>query len=260
MHLIDIISHSATMVLAYIFFWYFLALIKKDNGIMDIAWGLGFVMIAGLSLLEFGNIGPRSVLMSTLVALWGIRLGAHIAYRGWGKPEDFRYAAWRKEWGKWVNLRAFFQVFVLQGFLMLVIALPIMIVNRAEAPTDLIWSDFVGAGIFIVGFLFEAVGDYQLLAFKKDPNNKGKVMNRGLWKFTRHPNYFGEALLWWGLFVIAIPAGYWYLALISPVLINFLLIKVSGVPMLEEKYKDRPDYQEYIKRTSSFVPWFPKGG
>ena len=225
---------------------------------MDIAWGLGFTTVAIFTLLQLDSVGPRPILITAITAIWGIRLASHIAYRGWGKPEDFRYAAWRKDWGKWVIPRAFFQVFMLQGFFMLIIAIPIITVNRAEAPTDLIWTDFLGAAIWLFGFLFETIGDYQLLRFKKDPKNKGKVMDKGLWKYTRHPNYFGEAVLWWGIFVVAIPAGYWYLSLLSPLTINFMLVKVSGVPMLERKYKDRPDYREYIRKTSSFIPWFPK--
>jgi steroid 5-alpha reductase family enzyme len=184
-------------------------------------------------------------------------LTLHIFLRNHGKPEDFRYANWRKEWGKHVVIRSFFQVFMLQGFFMFIIALPI-IITKASVPQKLGFIEIAGSIIWLIGFLFEAIGDYQLLKFKKLPENKGKIITTGLWKYTRHPNYFGECVMWWGIFIVSIPSGYFYISVISPLVLTWLLTRVSGVPMLEEKYKGNEEFEQYAKKTNSFVPWFPK--
>jgi steroid 5-alpha reductase family enzyme len=239
-------------------------------------------MLAIMLLPSYGS-NDRQVLITALTLLWGFRLAVFLFFRNYGKPEDFRYAQWRKEWGKWVIPRSFLQVFMLQGFFMLIIALPIILVQNnnfdilaaieTEGGTTIYSAepyaniqsyfglgitDYIGAAIFFIGLFFETVGDQQNYFFKKDPKNKGKVMKYGLWKYTRHPNYFGECLIWCGIALVALPVQYGYLAFISPAIITFLLLKVSGIPMLEKKYDDSPEYQEYKKQTSAFIPWKAK--
>jgi steroid 5-alpha reductase family enzyme len=240
-------------IFAYMVFVFFLALAKKDNSIVDIFWGLGFVIIAGFSLFSNGHLDLHKVLMDLLVIIWGRRLTAHILARNRGRGEDFRYKAWRDTWKHFV-LRSFFQIFMLQGLFMLIIASPVYFVNFAPT-VKFSFTDYLGFAIFVAGFIFEAVGDYQLKLFKKDPANKGKLMTKGLWSITRHPNYFGESLIWWGIafFALDYPTG--WITLISPVLLTLLLRFVSGVPMLEQKYKGRPDWEEYKMKTATFVPF-----
>jgi steroid 5-alpha reductase family enzyme len=201
-----------------------------------------------------------------LTTLWGLRLALHILIRNWGHGEDRRYQAWRAQYGArfwWVSL---FTVFGLQGVLLWAISLVLQVgqlsaipARLSAIPARLVVLDFMGVIIWAVGFIFEAVSDWQLYRFKAVPENKGKVMKKGLWAYTRHPNYFGESLVWWGLFLItlATPGSGW--VVISPLLIGFLLLKVSGVTLLEKTIVDsRPEYAEYIKSTSSFIPWFPR--
>lgn len=221
------------------------------------AWGIGFVVVAFYALVRTGNFNLISLITTLLVTLWGGRLFYHIMKRNLGKPEDFRYANWRKEWGKYVVIRAFFQVYMLQGVFMFTIAFPVVLIHEmTDAALNAI--TLLGIAIWCFGYYFEVVGDAQLAAFKKNPENKGKLMTTGLWAYTRHPNYFGEATMWWGIFVIAISSGVTWLAIISPVVITYLLVFVSGVPMLEKAMVGRPGFDAYSNRTNKFLPWFPK--
>lgn len=255
--MVDYILYSAAAVFVYMTVIFVIALFKKDNSIVDIAWGLGFVLIALLTFFLEKGFTFRHNLVTTLLFIWGMRLAVHIFIRNRGRGEDFRYAQWRKEWGKWFFLRSFFQIFMLQGLLLLIIVYSVMLVNSSkETGTSIL--DLFGLILWLVGFFFEAVGDYQLSRFKKDPGNKGKIMSSGLWKYTRHPNYFGEAAMWWGVFLIALSVRAGWTAVISPLLITFLLLRVSGVTMLEKKYAGNKEFQEYAKRTNAFFPWFPK--
>jgi len=242
--------------------WFGIAHIKKNNGLVDIAWGLGFVIVTLVLLSTFWSESLRQMLITGMIFLWGIRLSGYLLLRNWGKPEDWRYANWRKDWTeKGIYYpRTFFQIFMLQGSIMFLILLPVIRTDAFENvnSNNLIWSDFIAILFFLIGFCFEAIGDYQLYKFKSDPSNKGKLMTAGLWRYTRHPNYFGEALLWWGIFILSIPAGNILLSLISPILITFLLLKVSGVVMLEKKLNLKPDFVEYKRRTNAFLPWFPR--
>lgn len=244
-------------VFIYMVLFFLLSLYLKDGGIVDIGWGLGFVLVTLVTLYVSGSFYPRQLLMTALVALWGVRLAAHIFARSRGRGEDWRYKNWREEWGNSYVVRAFFQIFMLQGFFMLVIAIPIIFVNGFSGDM-LAPLDFVGTVVWGVGFFFEAVGDYQLLKFKKNPENRGRIMKSGLWRYTRHPNYFGEVTLWWGIFLVALSVPGGIFTVISPLVITFLLLRVSGVPMLEAKYADDPDFRQYKKETSAFFPWFPK--
>jgi len=252
-----VLIQSFLLIFAYFSVFFVIALIIKNNSIVDIGWGIGFVFAAWYSLARAGYYTGIGILTSLLVTIWGLRLFYHIVRRNWNKAEDFRYAAWRKEWGKWLVPRAFLQIFMLQAFFMAVIAYPVLSVNVAPKADFTIWV-VVGVLVWIKGFTFEALGDWQLKQFIKNPKNKGKIMKMGLWKFTRHPNYFGEATMWWGIFIIGMGAGTGILGIISPLTITFLLVFVSGIPMLEKKYADNPEFQAYAKKTSKFIPWFPK--
>jgi steroid 5-alpha reductase family enzyme len=255
--MLNLILYSAFAVFLYMTLIFAIAQIKKDNSIVDITWGPGFILVSVLTLLISQKFELRQVLSCALVVIWGTRLAVHIAVRNRGRGEDYRYAKWRKDWGKWFYLRSFFQIFMLQGVILLVVVYPVILINHASGSGIRI-LDIIGALIWLIGFSFEAISDYQLLKFKKHPENKGKIITHGLWKYTRHPNYFGETLIWWGLFVIALSVRNGWSALMSPLLITFMLIRVSGVTMLEKKYAGNKDFEEYARRTSPFIPWFPK--
>jgi steroid 5-alpha reductase family enzyme len=248
---------AALVAFVYVNVIHLLALLKRDNSIMDAAWGPGFVVLAWVTLLRAGALAPRHVLLAALVSVWGLRLCVHILRRGAGRGEDRRYRRWRDTWGRWFYLRSYLQIYLLQGALMLVVATPVLLVN-ARPGGPLGWLDALGVVVWLLGFGFEVVGDQQLLRFRSDPANKGQLMRTGLWRYTRHPNYFGEATLWWGIFLLAlrVPGGYW--ALCSPLVITWLLLCVSGIPMLEAAYRGRPDFEEYRQCTSAFLPWFPR--
>jgi steroid 5-alpha reductase family enzyme len=248
---------SLIVVFFYFTFFFILATLIKNNSIVDIGWGLGFVIVTLYSYIRGDSFEIPSTLVSILITIWGLRLFYHIIKRNWGKPEDFRYAKWRKDWGKLVIPRAFLQVFMLQGILMVGIVFPVLLLNTTPS-NPLNFGSIIGLTIWIVGFIFESVGDYQLKKFKKGGKNKGKVITHGLWRYTRHPNYFGEATMWWGIFLIVVSAGITPITIISPLLITFMLLFVSGVPMLEKKYRDNPDFQAYAKLTSKFFPLPPK--
>lgn len=255
--LLSIIYSGGIAVFVFMTGVFVIALLKKDNSIVDVAWGIGFILVALLTFFLSGGFPWRQIVVTGLVCIWGTRLSFYIYRRNKGRGEDFRYARWRKNWGRLFVLRSYFQIFMLQGILLLIIAFPVMLVNGSEAKAFSLW-DAAGIGLWLTGFFFEALGDYQLSRFKKDPQNKGKLMTQGLWRLTRHPNYFGEATLWWGIFLIALSAENGWTAVISPVFITFLLLRVSGVTMLEKKYAGNRAYEEYARKTSSFFPWFPK--
>ena len=257
-YLWSIFTTNLMAIMAMMFAVWLLSLIKRDASIVDVFWGLGFVVVTWLTFLRADGYLGRKVLITVLTTLWGLRLALYICIRNWGHGEDRRYQAWRSQYGVrfwWVSL---FTVFGLQGMLLWVISLTLQVGQISEMPAKLVMLDLLGMVIWAVGFIFEAVADWQLYRFKAVPENKGKVMKKGLWAYTRHPNYFGEFLVWWGLFIItlATPGSGW--VVISPLLISFLLLKVSGVTLLEKSIVDsRPEYADYIKSTSSFIPWFP---
>ncbi|NIM91588.1 MAG: DUF1295 domain-containing protein [Candidatus Aminicenantes bacterium] len=255
--MINFILNSAIAIFLYMILIFMLALLKKDNSVVDIAWGIGFIMVSLLTFFLHKGFFFRQVLVVVLVMIWGIRLATHIAVRNRGRGEDFRYAQWRKDWGKWFLLRSFFHIFMLQGLLLLIIAYPILLINHSSG-SGITFLDIMGIILWLVGFFFEAAGDYQLLKFKQAEENRGKIMTQGVWQYTRHPNYFGETMIWWGIFCIALPVQNGWTAIISPLLITFLLLRVSGVIMLEKKYAKNKEYEEYARRTNAFIPWFPK--
>jgi steroid 5-alpha reductase family enzyme len=206
-----------------------------------------------------GELNARKILILTLVSIWGIRLVIYLAIRNIGKGEDFRYQEFRRNYGPkrywWFS---FFQTFLLQGVLIMIISLPLLGIHSSATSGDLNVLDYLGILVWIIGFTFETVGDFQLARFKKNIKNKGKVLNKGFWKYTRHPNYFGDSAVWWAYGIFSIAAGsYWQI--IGSIIMTLLIIKISGVSLLEKTLKDtKPQYRDYIQKTNSFFPWFPK--
>ena len=245
------------LLFVYMTSWFLLSLLKKRNDVADVAWGLGFVLLSWTSLYLNHVFSVRSILVCVMVTIWGLRLAWHINRRNKGKMEDYRYLAWRKEWGKWFYLRSYFQVYLLQGFFLFCIVMPVLVLHQQRV-IDVHLLDGIGLLVWIIGFWFESTGDAQLAAFLKDPANKGKLMQSGLWQFTRHPNYFGEATQWWGIWIMAMSAPGGWLGIIGPITITFLLLKVSGVPMLEKKMAENPAFEAYKKRVSVFIPLPPR--
>ena len=248
------------LLVVYFTIFFVIAQILKNNSIVDIGWGLGFVVLSVYSLIYTSitsTLTFTQIIITILVGLWGLRLFTYIGIRNFKKPEDFRYIQMRKKWGqKNVFMKAYFKVFMAQAAFMFIISLPILSAYTTTKNANSIFL-ILGIVVFLIGLIFESVGDYQLRTFVKNINNKGHIMQSGLWKYTRHPNYFGETLIWWGIWIIVLSLPYFYISIISPVLITFLLLFVSGVPLLEKKYKNNPEFQEYAKRTSIFFPLPP---
>ena len=231
----------------------------RDASVADVCWGLGFVLLTCVYCLLSPTLTPRSWLVAVLVTLWGARLSWHIFGRNHGRGEDPRYQAMRASHGQAFWWRSLFTVFWLQGAILWFVALPVLAAIRAAEPAALTAVDGLGILLFSVGFSFEVVGDRQLRRFRSDPANRGRVLDRGLWRYTRHPNYFGDAVLWWGLYVIAAATPHGWLSVPSPALMTFLLMRVSGVTLLEQSLKaSKPGYHAYIARTPAFFPWFPR--
>ncbi|MEG0177079.1 DUF1295 domain-containing protein [Anaerorhabdus sp.] len=246
---------SFIIVVVYFFLFFLVGTSIRNNSIVDMGWGIGFVILnLILYLINQQTIG--SFLFTILLSIWGVRLFIHIFKRNIGKPEDFRYAAWRKEWGKWVVLRAFFQVYLLQAIFMWIVAFPIHTMYPVRQSIN--YLTIIGMIIWLIGFGFETISDKQLSTFVSNPQNKGKIIETGLWRYSRHPNYFGEASLWWGLALISFSLSNNGLSFIGSAFITFSLCFISGVPFLEKRNASKPGYTEYKRKTSVFIPWFVK--
>jgi steroid 5-alpha reductase family enzyme len=247
------------VILAVVTLVWILSVRLRDASIADVFWGLGFVLLAWLYCFLSPALTRRSWLVAVLISLWGVRLSVHIFHRNHGQGEDRRYQAMRASQGPAFWWRSLFTVFWLQGAILWFVGLPLLMAVRATQPAALTPLDLLGVVLFTVGLGFEAVGDYQLARFRADPLNRGKVLDAGLWRYTRHPNYFGDATMWWGMYAIAgsTPGG--WLTILSPSLMTLLLMRVSGVTLLEDGLKAaKPDYHAYIVRTPAFFPWFPR--
>ncbi len=255
----SIFSATGAFVASFMVSVWLVSLWKRDASIVDISWGLGF---AGIALVTFAVAeGPlaRRALVTALAVIWGVRLGGYLLWRALGKAEDFRYQAMRRYWGARFPLISLFTVFGLQGVLMWIVSLPLQVAQRASASADFAWFDAVGIALWLVGMFFESIGDLQLVRFKADPANAGRVMDRGLWRYTRHPNYFGDCLVWWGLFALALSTPGGAYTVVGPIVMTILLRRVSGVALLERSLvKRRPGYAEYVARTRPFVPGPPR--
>ncbi len=245
-------------VFLYMTLVYLLAQVKSDYSVVDIFWGPGFALVGLLSLLLSPELTIRGLIVTILVVIWGFRLGYHVFKRNWGKPEDFRYKEMRENWEGRAYLISYVRIFLLQGLLMLVISYPLILIHFL--PKEGIGLlDYLGILVWLVGFGFEVIGDYQLSDFiKHRKSEEDRIMTEGLWQYTRHPNYFGEALLWWGIYLLTVSIPYGWAGIISPIAIGYLLLFVSGVPPLEKRYEDVEEYQKYAKRTNKFFPWFPR--
>ena len=250
-----LLLNSCLIAVIMVLLW-LVSLPTKNASSVDIFWGIGFVIIAWVTFFAARNLSSRSILISLLTSLWGLRLGGYLAWRNIGKGEDYRYRAMRDKIGANFPLVSLFVVFGLQGLIMWVVSIPIQVAQFGAATLG--WIDAIGVGFWTVGWLFESIGDWQLAHFKAIPDNRGQVMDRGLWRFTRHPNYFGDFMVWWGFYVIAVAAGAWW-TIFSPILMSILLLRVSGVTLLESSLKkNRPGYEDYVARTSVFLPRPPK--
>lgn len=254
-----LVAALAALVILFTFLW-LASLALKNASIVDIWWGLAFIVVAAVYWLVTDGFDARRALITALVAIWGLRLAVYIGARNIGHGEDQRYAKWREENGAAWWWYSYFKVFLLQAIIAWIVSLPLYFAIRASTPAALTVLDYLGLALFVVGFGFEAIGDEQMRRFKAEPANKGQVMNAGLWRYTRHPNYFGEAVLWWGIGLIGAATPNGFIGLIGPAVITFLLLKVSGVTMLEASLKHtKPGYAEYVRRTSAFLPMPPKG-
>jgi len=260
----ETVLYAAIVAFCYFTILYIVAFIIKDNSILDIAWGPSFIVTAWAVLIinlvsdpADAFFGARQYLVAALVTVWGLRLGIRIFRRNKGKGEDPRYVKFREEWGKWFLLRSYFQLFLFQGIILMLNVTPVLLI-MAGVRDNLVWSDYLGLAIWVFGFLFETIGDYQLDTFLKDPANRGTIIDKGLWQYTRHPNYFGEATMWWGIFVIALNQSWGWIGVIGPLVITGMLLFVSGIPMTERMMEKTPGWDEYKRRTSVFIPWFKK--
>lgn len=250
---------AVTIAVAMVTTWLVSVMIKNAS-IVDIVWGLGFVAVSWVLAWRIDGDSGRQMLLAVMVGVWGLRLGGYLAKRNLGHGEDFRYVLMRKRWGAKFPVVSLFTVFVLQGVLMWLVSLPVQF-GSGDATPGVGPLAVIGILVWAVGLAFEAIGDAQLARFKRDPANKGQVMDKGLWRYTRHPNYFGDALLWWGIGIVGAETGSGVIGLIGPVVMTVLLTRVSGVPMLEHSMaKRRPGYTEYVARTSGFIPRPPRAG
>jgi steroid 5-alpha reductase family enzyme len=234
------------------------SLVRHDVSLVDRTWGL---FIAGAAIVYAIRLpaGERSMWMLALVVVWALRLSLFITMRNWGHGEDRRYQEIRARNEPNFALKSLYLIFALQAVLAWTVSSPFLVGMAADTPLS--WLDVIGIAIAAFGIVFEAVGDAQMSRFKADPANKGQVMDRGVWRFTRHPNYFGETCVWWGLWLMALAGAGWAGAwsIVSPILMTVLLLKVSGVSLLEKDIGERrPAYRDYIARTNAFIPGWPR--
>jgi steroid 5-alpha reductase family enzyme len=255
----DVMLLAGAVALGLMIGVWLLSLWLKDASIVDSFWGLGFVAIAWVAYAAGDGWQTRGLLVAGLVTAWGLRLSVHIARRNVGKPEDYRYVAMRRKHGSRFWLVSLGTVFILQAAIMWVVSLPVQMAQVSAMPDHLTVLDVVGTLVFLAGLGFEAIGDLQLERFKADESNSGRVMDRGLWRYTRHPNYFGDATVWWGLFLITVSHTEYWWTVVGPAMMTFFLTRVSGVPLLERRMaRTRPGYAQYVERTSGFIPLPPK--
>ncbi|WP_442508444.1 DUF1295 domain-containing protein [Novipirellula sp. SH528] len=250
-----VLLFSAGVIATAMLLLWSISLRLRDASIVDIFWGVGFVLVAWVTFVVT-ETDWRSTLLAILTTIWGLRLAIYLAWRNHGKDEDARYQAMREHRGDSFWWISFFTVFGLQGVVMWLVSLPVQIGQTVASPMN--GLNYLGIAVWVIGFFFETVGDLQLARFKATKDESDKVMDQGLWRYTRHPNYFGNALIWWGLFLVAVTPSTLWLA-ISPIAMTFLLLKVSGVALLERSLADRSqEYRDYIQRTSAFIPWPPQ--
>jgi steroid 5-alpha reductase family enzyme len=258
-NILETVGWSALIVFCYMTTLFVIAIIRKDNSVADVAWGPGFIVVTWAALLINWSWSASQIVVAVIITIWGLRLAIRIFRRNRGRGEDPRYAKWRSDWGRYFLLRSYLQVFLVQGVVLLLNVTPVMILMSADSDT-LGWAGFlfIGLAAWCTGFVFESLGDYQLDKFLKQPENRGTIIDIGLWHYTRHPNYFGESTMWWGIFIIALAAPWGWVGVIGPIVITSMILFVSGIPMTEKLMEKTPGWEEYKARTSAFIPWFPK--
>lgn len=254
----ELLGAGLVVTLVYVLPIWAASVPKKDVSIIDAFWGLGFVVLGWSWALLVGDAGPRQILILAMVTLWGLRLSTYLGWRKWGEPEDRRYGKMREEHPHSFVVRSLFTVFLLQGALLWVIGAPLLAAQRSGPEASLGWLDLLGLAVWAVGLFFEAVGDWQLVRFKRRRSDEGEVLSSGLWRYTRHPNYFGDFLVWWGHFLVAAAAGGWW-TIYGPLVMTALLMRFSGVGPLEKDMEEtKPKYEDYVRRTNAFFPGPPK--
>ncbi len=249
------VSTIIISVLIFVNIFFLLAVVRKNFSIIDIGWGLGFILIASVSFLKFAPTMKNAVMLMVVLA-WGTRLALYIFLRSRGKPEDHRYAKFREEWRPHPNLHAYFKVFIFQGILMMIVTLPVSVGMSLEK-IHMSALNIFGAIVWMTGFTLEIISDNYLNWWKTLPTNKGKICTSGPWTLCRFPNYFGEVLSWYGVYLIAFEPSIWW-TIVGPMTINFMIVKVTGVPLLEAHYKNRPEYAQYASQVPRFIPFFGK--
>ena len=259
MEWISTLGVAALVIFFYMTSLFVLAQIHRDNSIADVAWGPGFILVAWTTLLINVSFAPRQLIAAALILIWGTRLAVRIHLRNRGKGEDIRYRNWRETWGKAFVIRSYFQVFILQGCILLMNIAPILVINTYDAG-KLGVLDVFAVLLWVLGFSFESIADWQLDRFIADPNSRGNIMDRGLWRYSRHPNYFGEVTMWWGIYCLALSVPWGWISIIGPLTITGSILFVSGIPMTEKLMAKTPGFAAYKKRTSVFIPWFPEKG
>lgn len=255
----EIMLTVAIVIAAVMIITWVVSLVLRDASVVDPVWPLAFIAVAITALIAGGGDEGRRILIACVVAIWGARLSIHLLLRNAGKGEDFRYAAMRAKRGHRFWLTSLVTVFLLQGLLVWVVSLPVQLSAIPDRPLG--WLAIIGAIVWVLGVVFEAIGDAQLTRFKANPASRGQVLDTGLWRYTRHPNYFGDFLVWWGIFLIAAESGAGAWGVAGPLLMTLLLVKVSGAGLLEKDIAvRRPGYADYVRRTSGFMPLPPKRG
>ncbi len=263
-----IIGYSALFLLGYLIIAFIVGTIKKNNGLMDVFYGPGYFVVALTSLILYfmiyGLVNIRQIIITSLVFIWAVRLATYVFIRNQGKPEDYRYQEMRERWKTNIVFKSFIRVYFFQGIVIFIVGFPVWFVNISINPPILNILDFagvtlwLGALFWLVGFLFETIGDYTLYKFLQKPENKGEVMDKGVWKLSQHPNYFGEVTQWWGIYIIALATPFGFITILGPIFITYMIIKVSGIKLLDKRFEADDKYAEYKRRTSVFFPWFPK--
>lgn len=255
----EVFTSSAVAIGLLMLATWLVSLLIRNASIVDLVWGAGFVVVGWVSYFEVDSGGDRKLLLAVLTTIWGLRLSCYLAWRNIGKGEDYRYVNMRNRHGSKFWIVSLLTVFVLQGVIMWVVSLPIQIGEFHANLRPLNVVDGIGIAMWCIGLFFESVGDYQLARFKANADNNRKVMNRGLWRYTRHPNYFGDFMVWWGMYTVSVASGVGYWSIVGPLLMSFFIMKVSGVTLLEKSLANTKDgFADYQRRTNAFFPWLPK--
>jgi len=259
MEIVSVLAINFGVIIACMLALWLISMPLKDVSFIDSFWAFGFLVLAVSTYLITDGSAARSNLLLAITAIWSLRLGGYLFWRWRKEGADKRYVALLNKAPGNVHIFTLKNVFLLQGVLLWAVSLPVQLGQIASEPASLGLLAWLGAGLAAIGILFESIGDWQLAAFRADSANQGRVMDKGLWRYTRHPNYFGDACVWWGLFLIAAETTPGLASFVGPAILTWLLVKWSGAALLERRLKrSRPGYEDYVRRTSGFIPWPPK--